>query len=105
MVQLSLKERVTRGPSESLETVKVLQVIHLTETISALVKRIHTILQTIEQWKIKYIPRGKNQVADHLIKIALERNLALQVFDKIHEELVVVVGFARVTNVGHVGLR
>ncbi|MBA0667616.1 hypothetical protein Goklo_000677, partial [Gossypium klotzschianum] len=32
------------------------------------------ILQTIEQWEIKYIPRERNQVVDRLAKMALERN-------------------------------
>lgn len=78
--------------------IKVLQDIHSTKLTSALVRKIYMILQIIEQWKIKYISRKRNQVADRLIKMTSERNSALQVFEKTPEELVVVVEITKVKN-------
>ncbi|MBA0820388.1 hypothetical protein Gohar_022190 [Gossypium harknessii] len=52
----------------------------------------------MEQWEIKHIPRGRNQVANKLAKMVSERNLALQVFAKILEEIASVVEIARVLN-------
>ncbi|MBA0668388.1 hypothetical protein Goklo_001309, partial [Gossypium klotzschianum] len=81
--------------TNNLEVVKALQGIHTIELPSALVRRIHIILQAMEQWEIKHIPRGRNQVANILAKMFLERNLALQIFAKILEEIASVVEIAR----------
>ncbi|MBA0782856.1 hypothetical protein Gotri_000677 [Gossypium trilobum] len=35
---------------------------------SAIVRRIHHILKRVEQWKIQYIPREDNLIADSLAK-------------------------------------
>ncbi|MBA0869057.1 hypothetical protein Goshw_022642 [Gossypium schwendimanii] len=66
----------------NLEMVKTLQDIHLIELTSALVRRIHMILQIIKQWEIEYITKERNQVADQLAKMALERNSTMQVFEE-----------------------
>ncbi|KAK5846028.1 hypothetical protein PVK06_002294 [Gossypium arboreum] len=79
----------------NLEVVKALQDIPMIELTLALVRRIHMILQTMEQREIKHIPRERNQVAERLTKMAPERNSALQIFAKIPEEIVKI---ARVSN-------
>ncbi|MBA0631874.1 hypothetical protein Godav_000706 [Gossypium davidsonii] len=84
--------------TDNLKVVKGLQDIHLTELTPALVRRIHMILQTIEQWEIKYIPRERNQVVDRLAKMALERNSTMQVLKESPEELTAIIEIARVTN-------
>ncbi|MBA0737848.1 hypothetical protein Gogos_011287, partial [Gossypium gossypioides] len=85
--------------TDNLEIVKALQDIHLTELTSALVRRIHMILQTMEQWEFKYIPRERNQVQDRLAKLVSESNATMQVFEKVLEELVAVVDIVRATNI------
>ncbi|MBA0764658.1 hypothetical protein Gotri_013983, partial [Gossypium trilobum] len=84
--------------TDNLEIVKALQDIHLTELTSALARRIHMILQTMEQWEFKYISRERNQVQDRLAKLVSESNATMQVFEKVLEELVAVVNIARATN-------
>ncbi|MBA0556346.1 hypothetical protein Golob_026454, partial [Gossypium lobatum] len=42
--------------TDNLEVIKALQDIHTNELTSALVRRIHMILQTLELWEIKHFP-------------------------------------------------
>ncbi|MBA0736959.1 hypothetical protein Gogos_010445 [Gossypium gossypioides] len=42
---------------DNLKVVKVIQDAHLTDSCSALLRRIHMSLQAIQHWKIKHVPR------------------------------------------------
>lgn len=72
---------------DSLEVVKALQANHLENSPLALVKRIHLCLQNVEQWCFKHILRDENKVADRLAKMASDRDIEVQVLDKVLEEL------------------
>ncbi|MBA0556446.1 hypothetical protein Golob_026547 [Gossypium lobatum] len=55
-----------------LEVVKTIQDIHLADSSSALLQRIHMSLEAIQHWKIKHIPRERNQVVDRIAKMVTE---------------------------------
>ncbi|MBA0573262.1 hypothetical protein Golob_000545 [Gossypium lobatum] len=48
---------------------------------SAIVRRIHHILKSVEQWKIQYIPREDNLTVDSLAKTVRKRRLGLRLFE------------------------
>ncbi|MBA0810537.1 hypothetical protein Gohar_002522 [Gossypium harknessii] len=56
-VKLNAGWAAAGGVAYNLEVVKALQDIPMIELTSALVRRIHMILKTMEQWEIKHIPR------------------------------------------------
>ncbi|MBA0798589.1 hypothetical protein Gohar_009169, partial [Gossypium harknessii] len=60
-----------------LEVVKTIQDVHLADSSFALLQRIHMSLQAIQHWKIKHIPRERNQVVDRIAKMATERSTYL----------------------------
>ncbi|KAK5839067.1 hypothetical protein PVK06_007825 [Gossypium arboreum] len=55
-------------------------------------------LQAIQHWKIKHIPRERNQVVDHITKMATEMSTYLQVFEDIPKELLPSFEINRITN-------
>ncbi|KAH1105925.1 hypothetical protein J1N35_009693 [Gossypium stocksii] len=48
---------------------------------SVLVRKIHHILKRVKQWKIQYIPKEKNLIADSLAKSVRTRRLGLRLFE------------------------
>ncbi|MBA0743542.1 hypothetical protein Gogos_006208 [Gossypium gossypioides] len=75
---------------DNLEVVKVIQIAHLVDSFSALLRRIHMSLQAIQHWKIKHVPREWNEVVDRIVKLATIRSTNMQIFEDIREELILV---------------
>ncbi|KAG8486209.1 hypothetical protein CXB51_019502 [Gossypium anomalum] len=48
---------------------------------SALVRKIYLILRKMKQWKIQYIPREDNLIADSLAKSVRTRRICLRLFE------------------------
>ncbi|MBA0717602.1 hypothetical protein Golax_005403, partial [Gossypium laxum] len=59
---------------DNLEVVKAIQIAHLADSFSALLRRIHMSLQAIQHWKIKHVPREWNEVVDLIVKLATVRS-------------------------------
>ncbi|MBA0785728.1 hypothetical protein Gotri_026079 [Gossypium trilobum] len=83
---------------DNLKVVKVIQDAYLTDSCSALLRRIHMSLQAIQHWKIKHVPRERNQVVDHLAKLATIRSTNMKIFEDIPEELVPIFEIDRIAN-------
>ncbi|MBA0556884.1 hypothetical protein Golob_026953 [Gossypium lobatum] len=47
---------------------------------STIIRRIHQMLKKLKQWKIQYVPKGSNLIADSLAKIVCIRSLGLRLF-------------------------
>lgn len=60
--------------TDNLEVVKAIQDIHLTDSSSALLRRVHMSLQARQHWKIKHVPREKNQTTDRITNIATTKS-------------------------------
>ncbi|MFQ6636880.1 hypothetical protein Gotur_012650 [Gossypium turneri] len=73
---------------DNLEVVKAIQIAHLADSFSALLRRIHMSLQAIQHWKIKHVPREWNEVVDRIVKLATVRSTNMQIFEDIREELI-----------------
>ncbi|MBA0874052.1 hypothetical protein Goshw_010932, partial [Gossypium schwendimanii] len=63
---------------DHLEVGKAIQDVHLAYSSSALLRKIHMSLQVIQHWKIKHITKERNQVADHIVKMATIRSTVMQ---------------------------
>ncbi|MBA0872340.1 hypothetical protein Goshw_011759 [Gossypium schwendimanii] len=70
--------------SDSFKVVKVVLESTSTETNSALIRRMQSILFQEKRWLLRYISRDQNQVANCLAKQALIGTNNLQVFDAPH---------------------
>ncbi|MBA0747914.1 hypothetical protein Gogos_004779, partial [Gossypium gossypioides] len=71
--------------ADSLKVVNAFQNRHLAKSTSALVRRIYLILQTMDQWSIRHVPREKNQVVGRIVKMASVRIEDVHVFGNILE--------------------
>ncbi|MFQ6651330.1 hypothetical protein Gotur_023689 [Gossypium turneri] len=67
--------------TDNLQIVKAIQNVHLIDSSSTLLRRIHASLQAIHHWKIKHIPTEKNQAADRSAKMVTVKSTDIQVFE------------------------
>ncbi|KAG8500050.1 hypothetical protein CXB51_004466 [Gossypium anomalum] len=67
--------------TDSIEVVNVILEDSSKLSRSALVRKIHFILRMMDQWKIQYIPREDNLIADSLAKLVHTRSLGLRLFE------------------------
>lgn len=84
--------------TDNLEVIKVIQDDCLTNSCSTLLRRIRMSLKAIQYQKIEYVPREKNQVADHIAKLATIKSTNMKIFEDILEELVHVFEIDRIAN-------
>ncbi|MBA0548816.1 hypothetical protein Golob_019888 [Gossypium lobatum] len=66
--------------TDSIEAINVILEDSSENSNFALVRKIHHILKRVEQWKIQYIPRKENLIADNLAKSVRTRRLGLRLF-------------------------
>ncbi|MBA0562530.1 hypothetical protein Golob_007566, partial [Gossypium lobatum] len=81
--------------TDNLQVVKAIQNVHLIDSSSTLLRRIHASLQAIHHWKIKHIPREKNEAADRIAKMVTVKSTDKQVFEDTPEELLPVLEIDR----------
>ncbi|KAH1084338.1 hypothetical protein J1N35_024099 [Gossypium stocksii] len=67
--------------TDSIEAINVILDGSSESSNSALVRKIHLILRQIEQWKIQYIPRKENLIADNLAKSVCSKRIGLRLFE------------------------
>ncbi|KAK5784636.1 hypothetical protein PVK06_039162 [Gossypium arboreum] len=66
---------------DSIEAINVILEDSSGSFKSTLVKKIHLTLRKMEQWKIQYIPREENLIADSLAKSIRTKRLGLRLFE------------------------
>ncbi|MBA0802705.1 hypothetical protein Gohar_012979 [Gossypium harknessii] len=67
------------GPG--LEVVNSFQDRQMADSTSALMRRIYQLLQTIDQWSIRHVPRKRKQMVDSIVKMISDRIIEVQVFE------------------------
>ncbi|MBA0737271.1 hypothetical protein Gogos_010741 [Gossypium gossypioides] len=77
--------------TDNLDVIKALTDIELEDSGITLLRRLHRIMRTEEQWQIRYVSREHNTVVDWLAKLSLTRKSSLQVFDVAPIEIIEVL--------------
>ncbi|KAK5833400.1 hypothetical protein PVK06_017225 [Gossypium arboreum] len=67
--------------TDNIEAINIILEDSSGSSNSSLVRKIHLILRKIEQWKIQYILREENLIADCLAKSVHTRRLGLRLFE------------------------
>ncbi|KAH1046624.1 hypothetical protein J1N35_037408 [Gossypium stocksii] len=67
--------------TNNLEVVKALNMEENVDSGITLLRRIKRTLQSVGQWEVRHVPKECNLVADHLVKMSLSWQTALQVFE------------------------
>ncbi|MFQ6640339.1 hypothetical protein Gotur_016822 [Gossypium turneri] len=74
---------VFNAKSDSQEALKAINDSFSKNSSSMLVKRIQQLLMNIGRWKFEHIPREENVEADHIAKLAFDKNERLRLVEDI----------------------
>ncbi|MBA0562305.1 hypothetical protein Golob_007360, partial [Gossypium lobatum] len=74
----------TLTKAESIEAVNIIQGEFSENSNSTLIRRIFQVLNMFKQWKIQYLRREENSIADSLAKSVCTRSFGLRLFEYPH---------------------
>ncbi|MBA0791136.1 hypothetical protein Gohar_015733 [Gossypium harknessii] len=81
LIMLSKGYKRAMIQTDKLDVVQALTDNGLEDSGITVLRRVQRIMRSVGQWRIRYIPREDNTIADQLAKLSLAWQSSLQVFD------------------------